>query len=129
MYNGQNLENQREISEAFNDHFVTIGPKLASAVETETTDDPLQYSSAQIPSVMLPSLFQRTDENLVKRLKCSKSNGHDQIPVKVIKDAVEILSKPLSTISNSSMEEGIVSPIFKAEQKSDLCKYMAFQYF
>ena len=81
-------------------------------------------------------VFQRIDENLVtreiNRLRCSKSPGHDQIPVKVIKDAVEILSKPLAKIFNSSMQEGIfpdirklamVTPIFKKGQKSDLCNY------
>ena len=66
-YKGQNLENPREISEAFNYHFVTIGPKLASAIRSETTDEPLQYLSAEIPSVMPPFVFQRIDQNLVKR--------------------------------------------------------------
>ena len=135
-YKGQNLENPREISEAFNDHFLTIGPKLASEIQSETTDDPLQYLSAEIPFDTPPFVFQRIDENLVKReinrLKCSKSPGHDQIPVKVIKDAVEIVSKPLAKIFNSSMEEGIfpdiwklamVTPIFKTGQKSDFCNY------
>ena len=120
--------------EAFNNHFVTIVPKLASKIQSETTDDPLQYLSAEIPSDTLPFVFQRIDENLVKReinrLKCSKSPGHDQIPVKVIKDAVEIVSKPLAKIFNSFMEEGIfpdiwklamVTPIFKKGQKSDFC--------
>ena len=115
---------------------MTIGPKLASAIRSETRDDPLQYLSAEIPSVMPPFVFQTIDENLVKReinrLRCSKSPGHDQIPVKVIKDAVDLLFKPLATIFNSSMEEGIfpdicnlamVSPIFKTGQKSDLCNY------
>ena len=96
----------------------------------------LQYSSADVPSVMPRFVFQRTDKNLVKRemnkLKCSKSPGYDQIPVKVIKDAVEILSTPLATIFKFSMEEeifpdiwklAIVSLIFKTGQKSDLCNY------
>ena len=85
---------------------------------------------------MPPFVFQRIDENHVKReinrLKCSKSPGHDQIPVKVLSYAVEILSKPLATIFNSSIEVGIfpdiwklamVSPIFKTGQKSNLCNY------
>ena len=115
---------------------MTIGPKLVSVIRSETTDDPLQHLSAEIPSVMPPFAFQRIDENLVKRelnrLKCSKSPAHEQFPVKVVKDAVEILSKPLATIFNSFREEGIfpeiwkqamVNPIFKTGQKSDLCNY------
>ena len=86
----------------------------------------------------------KIDENLVKReinrRKCSKSPGHDQIPVKVIKDAVEIVSKPLAKIFNSSMEEGIfpdiwklamVTPIFK-KGKNLTCvttgQFLYFQY-
>ena len=85
---------------------MTIGPKLASEIQSETTDDPLQYLSAEIPSDTPPFVFQRIDGNLVKReinrLKCSKSPGHDQIPVKVIKDAIEIVSKPLAKIGDGN---------------------------
>ena len=50
-------------------------PKLASAIQSENTDDPLQYLSTEIPSVMSLFVLQRIYENLVKReinrLKCS----------------------------------------------------------
>ena len=39
-------------------------------------------------------------------MKCSKFPGHDNISVKVIMDAVDILANPLAAIFNSSMEEG-----------------------
>ena len=48
-------------------------------------------------SAMPPFVFQRTDKNLVKReINTLKSPGHDKILVKVLKDAVEILPKPLA---------------------------------
>ena len=41
MYDGQYIENQKGIAEAFNNHFITIGPKLAEKIETKEADNPL----------------------------------------------------------------------------------------
>ena len=46
-------------------------------------------------------------ENEINKLKCSKAAGHDKIPVKLVKDAADILSKPLAAIFNSSLESGV----------------------
>ena len=32
-----------QISEAFNKHFTTVGPKLAEKVDSQPLDDPLRY--------------------------------------------------------------------------------------
>ena len=39
MYEGQLVEKQKEIAEAYNNHFTTIGPKLAEKIETKESDD------------------------------------------------------------------------------------------
>ena len=112
--------NPHEIAEAFNYHFATIGPELASVMRSENTDDALQDSSAEIPSVIPPLVFQVIDENLVKteinRLKSAKSPGHDKLPVQVIKDAVEILSRSLAKVSTLP-EQRIFPDIWKLEWK------------
>ena len=43
MYEGQSIEKQKAIAEAFNNHFITIGPKLAEKIETKASDNPLKY--------------------------------------------------------------------------------------
>ena len=43
MYDGQHIEKQKGIAEAFNNHFITIGPKLAEKIETKESDNLLKY--------------------------------------------------------------------------------------
>ena len=43
----------------------------------------------------------------------SKSPGADRIPVKILKDAINLVSKPLTLIYNASLERGIFSQIWK----------------
>ena len=41
IYEGQLIEKQKGIEEAFNKHFTTIGPKLAEKIVTKESDNPL----------------------------------------------------------------------------------------
>ena len=135
-YNGSNIKKPNEIAEAVNDHFATIGPKLASKIRSTIADDHLQYLSTDFSSTVPLFAFKRVDEHLLKReinkLKCSNSPGHDKIPVKVIKDAVNILAKPLAAIFNAAMEEGVfpdawklvmITLIHKSRKKFELSNY------
>ena len=74
-------------------------------------------SQLDLSSTVAIFVFKRVDEHLLKReinkLKCSKSTGHDKIPVKIIKDAVNILSKPFAAIFNASLEEGVFPDAWK----------------
>ena len=45
MFEGQSIDKPNEIAEAFNNHFTTIGPKLADKIENRDSDDPLKYLS------------------------------------------------------------------------------------
>ena len=36
------LDHPNEIAKAFNEHFVTVGPKLASSIDHKANDDPLK---------------------------------------------------------------------------------------
>ena len=126
IHEGQRVEKPAEIAEAFNRHFTSIGPKLAENIETKDCDDPLKY----LPSEGLPFEtsfdFQRVDpkiiENEINKLKCSKAAGHDKIPVKLVKDAADILSKPLAAIFNSSLESGVFPNIWKIARLTSVFK-------
>ena len=51
----------------------------------------------------------------INKLKTSKSPGPDKIPIKILKDAVEIVSGPLTTIFNRSLDLLQASLSFKSE--------------
>ena len=93
-------------------HFISTRPNLAENIETKAENDPL---STYLTGGRLPiedrSAFQRVDpeiiENEINKLKCSKAAGNDKILVKLVKDSAGTLSKPLATIFNSSLENGV----------------------
>ena len=46
-------------------------------------------------------------ERAIRALNKSKSPGADKIPVEILKDAVHLVSKPLTLIYNAPLEKGI----------------------
>ena len=42
-FEGTELKSYSQISEAFNKHFITVGPKLAEKIKSQPSDDPLKY--------------------------------------------------------------------------------------
>ena len=135
--NGRKYVRPDEIAEAFNEHFVTIGPKLPSKIEAPTDANPMAYVRDAVKDKCLSKfVFKHLEVSYVKqeinKLKTSKSPCPDKIPINILKDAVEIVSGPLTTIFSRSLDTVIfpdlwklarVSPIFKAGQKSELTNY------
>ena len=117
IYESKRVEKPDEIAEALNRHIISIGLKLAENIETKDCDDPLKYLPSEGLPVETSFAFQRVDpepiENEVNKLKCSKAAGHDKIPVKLVKDAADILSKQLAVIFNSSLESSVFPNIWK----------------
>ena len=136
MYDGQHIENQKGIAEALNNHFITIGPKLAEKIETKESDNPLRYftneNAPTAPSFEFQPISSDLIKNEIKKLKCNNSSGYDKISVQFVKDAAEILCNPLAAIFNSSFKMGIfpdiwkiarITSIFKSGSKSDMGNY------
>ena len=109
-FQGQRLDRPNEIAEAFNKHFVTIGPKLASNIEQKPDDNPLKYLG-EINENSPKFNFKQVDARYVKKavmgLKNSKSPGPDKFPTKLLRDAIEYICQPLAMIFNASLEKGI----------------------
>ena len=134
FFEGIELKSSSQISEAFNKHFTTVGPKLAAKIENQPTDDPLQYigNKASGTKFELQPVSVGYVESAIKALNNSKAPGADRIPVKILKDAINVVSKPLTLIYNASLEKGIfpqiwklarVTPIHKAGMKTNVNNY------
>ena len=50
---GRTLTKEKDIAEALNQHFVTVGPKLAEKLESKNDDDPLIKSTCKIKNLSL----------------------------------------------------------------------------
>ena len=66
------------------------------------------------------------------KLNSSKSTGSDNIPVRFVKDAASVLTKPITHIVGLSIQTGIVPrslknasvvPLFKKNKRSDVSNY------
>ena len=86
-FQGQRLDRPNKIAEAFNEHFVTIGPKLASNIEQKPDDNPLKYleeNNENSPKFQ----FKQVDASCVRKAVKPRSN------VPNISPNIEVGKKP-----------------------------------
>ena len=78
------LDQPKDIARAINEHFVTVGPKLASSIGQKPDDNPWKYLKG-INENMPKFQFTQVDTNYIKKaamaLKSSKSFVPGKIPV------------------------------------------------
>ena len=109
---------------------------MRKKIVTKESDNPLKYfadeDASTIPNFEFQAITSDHIEIEIKRSKCNKSAGFDKISVQFVKDAAEILCKPLAAIFNSSFKNGIfpdtwkiarVTSIFKSGSKSEMGNY------
>ena len=129
---GRTLTKEKDIAEALNQHFVTVGPKLAEKLESKNDDDPLIKINAQTNKLKLKLIDHTYALNAVSKLKNGKAPGPDRVSTRLVKDSGDFIRKPLTMIYNSSLETGVfpdiwklasVTPIFNAGPKNDTNNY------
>ena len=125
------ISNQITVASELNKHFVSIGKKTANSVNTsrhhfsEYLNNPNKNFFKFFEIV--PNEIQNTI-NSCKNKKCSV----DKIPIKIYKAVSDIISRPLCTIFNESINLGIfpntlkigkIRPLFKAGDKKLASNY------
>lgn len=126
--------NSNEISNTFNEHFSTIGPRLAR--EIPSTSDEVSTYLNNFPENFNKFSFRPTTSSIVfthlNRLSKTKSTGLDNISAKLIRECADIISGPLCDLFNKSLMSGIfpddwkcarVIPLFKQGESLDLNNY------
>ena len=112
-----------EISNAFNNFFVSIGPKLASNIHSSI--NPLAYIIPVQNSMHMPELSKNDVKNIILSLKNSAA-GWDNFPTFMAKQCIDGYISPLTSIINKAITQGIlprelklarVIPIFKSGDK------------
>ena len=121
----------KDISEAFNNHFTSIGQTLAREIPTVDID-PLYYVKPSDRVFSFEWINVQEVVTLVKGIDGRKATGLDNIPCKLLKIAADVVAPSLTCIFNQSLLTGIypsdwklakVTPIFKNGSKSDLNNY------
>ena len=109
--NDQVLSKNDETSEAFNDFFINIGPRLASDFDVTRLSSNNVNTYLKLPDSNSPS-FHFTHipvENVLmtlRYLKVSKSAGTDKIPAKMLRVAADVIAPSLTFIFNLSLSTG-----------------------
>ena len=107
--NDISIGNSNKISNTFNKHFATIGPKLACEIPS-TSDEVSTYLNNFHVNFNKFS-FRPTTSSIVfthlKRLSKTKSTGLDNISAKLIRECADIISGLLCDLFNKSLRSGI----------------------
>ena len=118
------VKGQNQIAEKLNEHFVNIGPKLASKLEVKPDDDLIKYlhptDSNQKFSFKLMS--EESMLRSLKMLKSGKAPGPDGVPTNLVKDAATFIAKPLAMIFSASLAKGIVPNVWKLAKITPIFK-------
>ena len=123
--NGISISNSMELSEAFNNHFASVGPALANEVPcTANSRSHLSY----LTGVNCDEKFNMKPTNcsivlsLLKKLSKNKATGLDKISVRLLHECADLIADSLCSIFNCSIITGIfpddgkiskVIPLFK----------------
>ena len=120
-----------QITHAFNEFFVNVGSD--SALNTSSNYSHTHFLRNRVSSSMvLFSPSPQEDASELKRLKTNKSSGDDQIPLRFITIAVDVISPYLSFLIDCMFSNGLflrilkiakVIPIFKSGEKQTVNNY------
>ena len=103
-----------KLAEAFNQHFVSVGPKLAEKIKTTPSDNQINHITPNDPGTLI--LRQVTNSQVLKsfkQLKYCNAFGPEKIPTTLVKDAANFISYPLTLIYSSSIKNGIFPDLWK----------------
>ena len=98
-----------EIANGFCDYFTNLGSSLAEKNPTSNKPFSSFLKSDVVNSVFFPSTYQQEIVEICASLRSGSAAGFDNIHIDVVKQNIDIISKPLTRIINLSLSSGIVS--------------------
>ena len=129
------ISDSLKISEEFNNHFASIGPKLAKEIAVcENGRSFLDYLTCKPPNTRfdLRPINCSTVLSVLSKLCKSKATGLDKISARLLRECPDLIAEPLCAIFNRSIETGIfpdewkcakVLPLYKHGEHRDMNNY------
>ena len=108
---GISIYNSNEISNAFNEHFSTIGTRLAREIPLTSDEESiyLENSTENYNNFFFRPTTTSDVFTLLNRLSKTKATGLDNISVRLIRECADIISGPLCDLFNKNLMSGIFS--------------------
>ena len=104
--NNRELTDQNVITEEFNKYFITIGAKLAENFQSENINHKGYLMNKVVNSFFLHFATEYEITREINNLDCKKSPGYDDISVKFLQAAKNLVAKPLMLIFNKAITTG-----------------------
>ena len=126
------ITNPEDISNKFNDFFVTIGPNLDAKIDPPQVNFETFLSKSVKESFFIEPTSSDEIIRTIDQCKSKYSSGWDNIPMAVIKSVGSHIAAPFAHICNLSFSTGIfpsdmkiakVTPIFKSDDHEEFSNY------
>lgn len=121
LCNGTEITGDKDIANAINEYFSTVGAALSSKFPANTNfKQYMKFSS--INSLYLSPVTDDEIKKEINGLKANKSSGPDTIPPRIVKYASESITPVLTHIFNLSIQKGIYPDMLKISEVIALYK-------
>jgi hypothetical protein len=113
IYNNQHYETDEDLVQGFADFF---RQKVEKITESTTIDGNVFNGSTKTETASENFFTEEKVSAVMKNLKDKSSYGYDNIPVKVLRDAHEILSKPYHRLLNKIYDQNVIPEQWKTSR-------------
>ena len=129
--NNINITDKKDISNSFNDYFVSIGPELSKNIPVYNISPTSYITNNNISSMYLEAVSNNEVKDIILNLN-NASPGWDNISAKIVKQTYQSFLDPLTFILNLSLKSGIVPddlklakvlPLYKSKNKNLISNY------
>ena len=86
------LNRDRDILQALNHYFVSVGPKLANQIEQNSNDDPLKHIAQEVRLMSLTPVHCNYVRKAIQQPKNGKAPGPEKISIILIKGVTDLIS-------------------------------------
>ena len=119
--NDCNLTKDESIANAFNDHFINVGRKLAEKIKDNSVSPEFFLNNPVRDSIVVSPITENDLVTVVAGLNDSAA-GYDNIPTKILKYVIDTIKIPFTHIVNSSLISGTFPDIYKQSKVIPLFK-------
>lgn len=118
----QDFSDPTAIANRFCEYFTNIGFNLAKEIPNSSRTACSYLNGNFLNSLFLNSVSKEEIVEIVNSFRSGAAPGYDNIPIKIVKNSIDLISEPLCELLNSSIISGIVPdqmkiarivPIFK----------------
>ena len=135
---GRTVTDPKEIADSFCKYFSNLGPNLAKALpKVNYSFRSFLFDNSDTSITLGPTDIEKL-EDICSEFSFRKAPGYDNIPAHVIKTSFHLISTPLGSTINLSLQKGIfpdklkvakVAPVYRREDTGPFVNFFSTHFF